>query len=75
MPFVFYCRVLLPRHPQLEGGVVVSFMLIFLGMALIGVSAYVSIKCHPDKDRLALDLWGCGALLVLLGSALYIWNY
>lgn len=52
-----------------------SFLLIFLGMALIGASAYVSIKCHPNKERLSLWLWSCGAFIVMLGSALYIWNY
>ena len=50
-------------------------ILVILGIALIVASAYVSLKCHPDKERLSLWLWSCGAFTVMLGSALYIWNY
>lgn len=52
-----------------------SFLLIALGVALVCASMYVALKHPLDKDRLSFELWGCGALLVLLGSALYIWNY
>lgn len=52
-----------------------SFLLIAFGVVLVCVSMYVSLRHGPNKERLSLELWGCGALLVLLGSALYIWNY